>query len=583
MLNQNGNRKWQQEFLSNWQRSNNSNWLVEACPGAGKTRAAIEAMKQVRSTINRYFVVVPSASLRTQWYMNLEASGFDCIELPHDASDPWRKDGGSYDCGIITYQALTPEWIERIKIYCKNRNVMVVFDEVHHASEGEDSNVWGKAIYYAFGLENPYVKRRLSLSGTPFRADGQRIAFINYDSSGMAVPDTRFSFQDGVREKVVRSVFFPLQMADVKWHDGDNIVEADFSTKLNNRHSSQRYQTSIHHNSSMVSHMISAAWKQLRVHRNSKRDAGMIIFADSQDHAKQLSKIVVSVTGEIPKMVMSSDKESGQCIKDFTNSSDPIIICVAMIAEGTDIPRLTVAVYLSKRRYSHSWLWQCLGRIIRATDDKHSIVASFYAPGDDSFRDWITNVQQQVQQGLDERDKRERADAERVLKESSFVPIKAQFTHQDAYLVDQELTHIPDLPKGYEAYVEAAQAAMQACPNSKRTIEDWIILLAEADGIDLKASQAIPHAQQVEETRDRVSRLTQQYGGILSNLYGEKQFSLAAGLINKTDGKTLKDCTLSELLKREEVLAYWISQRGRLHPKYSSSQRRNRKYNDYGY
>lgn len=87
-----------------------------------------------------------------------------------------------------------------------------------------------------------------------------------------------------------------------------------------------------------------------------------------------------------------------------------------MISEGTDIPRLTVAVYFSLRRYSTSWLWQCLGRVIRATDDPREIIASFYVPGDESFRNWITNVEQQVQEGLEERDRRERADAERVLK-----------------------------------------------------------------------------------------------------------------------------------------------------------------------
>ena len=51
--------------------------------------------------------------------------------------------------------------------------MLVIFDEIHHAG---DALSWGDAVREAF---DP-ARRRLALTGTPFRSDTNPIPFVSY-------------------------------------------------------------------------------------------------------------------------------------------------------------------------------------------------------------------------------------------------------------------------------------------------------------------------------------------------------------------------------------------------------------------
>ena len=55
----------------------------------------------------------------------------------------------------------------------ENRRTLVIFDEIHHAG---DALSWGDAVKEAF---DP-ARRRLALTGTPFRSDANPIPFVTY-------------------------------------------------------------------------------------------------------------------------------------------------------------------------------------------------------------------------------------------------------------------------------------------------------------------------------------------------------------------------------------------------------------------
>ena len=60
----------------------------------------------------------------------------------------------------------------------ENRRTLVIFDEIHHAG---DALSWGDAVKEAF---DP-ARRRLALTGTPFRSDANPIPFVTYvDGTG---------------------------------------------------------------------------------------------------------------------------------------------------------------------------------------------------------------------------------------------------------------------------------------------------------------------------------------------------------------------------------------------------------------
>jgi hypothetical protein len=55
----------------------------------------------------------------------------------------------------------------------ENRRTLVIFDEIHHAG---DALSWGEAVREAF---EP-ARRRMGLTGTPFRSDANPIPFVTY-------------------------------------------------------------------------------------------------------------------------------------------------------------------------------------------------------------------------------------------------------------------------------------------------------------------------------------------------------------------------------------------------------------------
>src|SRR5688572_16588646 len=62
-------RKWQDAFLQNYLSTYNRDYLMVATPGAGKTRAALHAVKHKlqHGEVEQVIVVCPTESLKYQW------------------------------------------------------------------------------------------------------------------------------------------------------------------------------------------------------------------------------------------------------------------------------------------------------------------------------------------------------------------------------------------------------------------------------------------------------------------------------------------------------------------------------------
>lgn len=82
---------------------------------------------------------------------------------------------------------------------------LVILDEVHHAG---DALSWGDAIREAFSP----ARRRLSLTGTPFRSDTAAIPFVVYepDDEGIRTSqaDYSYGYSRALEDGVVRPVIF---------------------------------------------------------------------------------------------------------------------------------------------------------------------------------------------------------------------------------------------------------------------------------------------------------------------------------------------------------------------------------------
>lgn len=177
--------------------------LIEACPGAGKTRFALECAARMieAGEINRVLVVVPSRRLVEQWVEAATGvSGGASLPLaPPTWRHPQPMPVGACG-GVITYQSLfaQPNWWATFAAEPGYR-ALIVFDEIHHA--GSESG-WGITSQEAFAR---WAVRIICLTGTAFRTKDP-MAFVRTVQVGpverRSVADYRYSYGVALRDGV---------------------------------------------------------------------------------------------------------------------------------------------------------------------------------------------------------------------------------------------------------------------------------------------------------------------------------------------------------------------------------------------
>lgn len=372
-------RAWQQDALRQYKNDNKKNFLVVACPGAGKTTFSLTLAKQLKEAgqINRVIVVVPSDALRTQWADTTK------LNLRPYNGGPIEKHG--YDGIVTTYQALaagiTSSLIEH-DLSNPARRALVIFDEIHHAG---DSSAFGRAVESAFAN----AERRLLLSGTPWRTSGERIPYTSFDSSGMLNVDFNYSYGEAVRDGVCRPISFPVVYGEASWmRDGvehTKQVEPNLMLKGTDAGDTVRSLLDATPTGGWMREVLSQANKTLESWRQQIPDAAGLIVARDRFHAQQVAKLLKEVTGHSAPVVVSGEDEDGNgnqalsVIEKFRTSNAPWIIAVKMIAEGVDIPRLMVGVYATNVT-TNMFFTQVVGRFVRMRRGESARARLFIVP-----------------------------------------------------------------------------------------------------------------------------------------------------------------------------------------------------------
>ncbi len=316
--------------------SPNPDFLTVATPGAGKTTFALcAAISDMAANPGRRLIVVaPTSHLKLQW---ADAAARLGVHL----EPRWSATGGRLPAdvhGIVTtYQqvASNPEAIRPLAA-----RSLAVLDEVHHAG---DERAWGDAVRRAFEVS----PRRLSLSGTPFRSDTRAIPFVSYVLDE-ARPDFEYGYADALADgRVVRPVYFPRVNGFMEWVAPDGTTNAaGFDDALDRAASAQRLRTALSLEGEWLATVLLQANERLARIRKVQPDAGGLVIAADQDHAKGIADILRYRCGRKATVAVSDDPTSARVrIARFAAGNDPWIVAVRMVSEGVDIPRLRVGVY----------------------------------------------------------------------------------------------------------------------------------------------------------------------------------------------------------------------------------------------
>lgn len=348
-------RGWQsacvEKALIQFRRGDN-HFLCLATPGAGKTAMAATLAQRllVLGLIDLVVCFSPSIIVASDFQLSLQT---------HTQA---RMDGliGSRGCSL-TYQSmlhLDDEFWELLRTY----RVLIIFDEIHHCAGDsvENANAWGEKIIRHIQGRAAYT---LALTGTPWRSDRIPIALSQYCQENRIHCDFVYGLAQAIRDNVCRAPSITLVDNDriVVKHGDKTDRYSSFADLL--KQSDCSYQQLID-NDALIVYLLKQSAKKLSQVRKQHPTAGGLIVAASVDHAHKIAVLLERHLGLRACIATYLEDDAHAVINAFRNNTDPWIISVGMVSEGTNIPRLRVCCHLTRVK-TELHFRQVLGRILR--------------------------------------------------------------------------------------------------------------------------------------------------------------------------------------------------------------------------
>jgi superfamily II DNA or RNA helicase len=410
-------------------------FLLVATPGAGKTAlsAYLSSRMRVAQRIRNVVVVTPTVALKKQWTKAMSSIG---IELDAEFRNGLQL-ARDYHGIIATYsQVCSAPGVFRKQ--CEP-GALVILDEPHHAGEERE---WGRKIDYAFNAAHC----RLLLSGTPFRTDGRRIPFVTYAEDGYCQPDFEYSYRHALMDQgVCREVVFQTFGGEVSYAvDGETIV-TNFDEDVDERRRSERLRTALMAQLEWLPEVIRQADRRVdEVRAQGHINAGGLVLAIDQDHARKIASLITEATGERPALVISDDPDAPLKIKAFERSRQRWLVAVRMVSEGIDIKRLRVLLFAANAT-TRLFFRQAVGRVVRWDSELNCPQSAYvFLPRDPM----LTQHAREMEEDLRYRFEKAERDAVKLGSDddelgggrpvSTYVPIGASANLGEAILTDGE-------------------------------------------------------------------------------------------------------------------------------------------------
>ena len=162
--------------------------------------------------------------------------------------------------------------------------------------------------------------------------------------------------------------------------------------------------------------MLRSAHARLTEVRREQPDAGGLVIATDQEHARGIAELLRTRFGTSARVVTSDDPLASAGIAEFAAGSDPWLVAVRMVSEGVDIPRLRVGVYATTTS-TELFFRQAVGRLVRWTRGVPRQRAWLFIPDDPRLRRHAAGVAEQRRHSL--RQRRRRARASRASRSAS--------------------------------------------------------------------------------------------------------------------------------------------------------------------
>jgi superfamily II DNA or RNA helicase len=276
----------------------------------------------------------------------------------------------------------------------RRRPTLLIADEPHHMG---DQAAWGVQTRRAFDG----ARFRLLLSGTPFRSDNSAIPWVTYDEDGLSRADYTYGYPQALVDRVCRPITFLPYDGEMEWLSDGRLRSADFDLALPAAEAARRLRTALSPEGEWMGEVLRDGDARLsEVRADGHPDAGGLVIASDQDHARAIAARLASISGERPELVMSDEPGASRRIADFASSDRRWLVSVLMVSEGVDIPRLRVGVYATAAR-TELFFRQVVGRFIRTTPGPHRQMSYLLMPADPRLKALAHEIELERRHALD--------------------------------------------------------------------------------------------------------------------------------------------------------------------------------------
>ncbi len=535
-------RPWQRRALDVFLASSEPNFLAVATPGAGKTTFALTAARLCLPNLpGRLVVVAPTRHLKDQW---ADAAGRFGLSLVVDWTPGDLIPGDAHGV-VTTYQQVgsSPE-----PFFSLSQGGFVILDEIHHAGEERS---WGDGVKIGFDA----AARRLALSGTPFRSDTQSIPFVNYHMDEV-VPDIEYGYSDALADrKVVRPVYFPRFGGHMEWTAPDGAqLAASFDDALARTQANQRLRAALSLEGEWLPAVLGHANEQLVRIRKTQPNAGGLVIATDQDHARGIADLLRTRFKIKASIATSEDPDASAKITKFADGADPWIVAVRMISEGVDIPRLRVGVYATTTT-TELFFRQAVGRIVRYMPGSGRQRAYMFIPDDRRLRHFGHTIADSRRHSLtkdtrereDDEEREERGDADQMSLFAVHSATASELEDDAGIFVDDE---------------DESEAESDAVVESDELVID-LATVPLPGGASAAGPAASGDRSADRNERDRLRRINTELTKELVEVTGRRH-AVVNGELNRRAGITkISEATIIQLNRRSRAAEEWLRQEHR--------------------
>ena len=165
------------------------------------------------------------------------------------------------------------------------------------------------------------------------------------------------------------------------FEDSGEEIDASFETTLNKKRQSLRMRTALVRNGNFWQDLIHIGIDLFSLVQKEHSAAGVMVITDDKESAKFSAKYIQKTYGLQVTVLTEDDPSPVKTLEHFKNGHGDVLVAVNMLAEGINVPRFRVGIWLTKKT-AKLFLIQTLHRLSRKVEKDQIRPGKWVIPAD---------------------------------------------------------------------------------------------------------------------------------------------------------------------------------------------------------